>query len=79
MALINWLLKLKMHANTLFLIFLYENTIWIFYIFERLDHMHENKNYFFFVFPYIFWNISEKTEYFNTRLVSLHYKNTNQY
>ena len=52
-----------------------------FYIFERLDHMHENKTFFFVfhIYIYIYCNISEKTEYFNTKFIFLQYKYTNQY
>jgi hypothetical protein len=50
----------------------------MFYIFERLGHMHENKIFFLF-FLYFIWQHFGEIEYFNTRFVSLHYKNTNQY
>jgi hypothetical protein len=74
MALINWLLKLKMHANTYFFFKFY--FIWkydmkyFFYIFERLGHIHENKTFFSFLFSF-FCNILEKTKYFNIGFVSL--------
>jgi hypothetical protein len=56
---------------------LYENTIQFFFlIFERLACMYENKIFFLFI---IFCNVSTKTEYFNTGIISLRYKNTNQY
>jgi hypothetical protein len=77
MALINWLLKLKMHINTYFLNFCFGMKIRyeIFYIFERLDQIrYEDK-----IFLFFFCNISEKTKYFNTKFVSLQYKNMNQY
>ena len=51
MALINWLLKLKMHINTYFLNFCFGMKIRyeIFYIFERLDQIrYENKIFLFF-------------------------------
>jgi hypothetical protein len=83
MALINWLLKLKMHANTFFFWILFCMKIWYetFYIFERLGPMHENKTFFFHI---LFSNISEKIEYLILDLyfywfVFLQYKNTNQY
>jgi len=44
------------------------------FVFERLGHMYENKNFFL-----CFFNVLMKTRYFNTRFVSLQYKNTNQY
>jgi hypothetical protein len=44
------------------------------YIFERLDRMHEDKKDFFVVLYFFF--VLEKTKYFNTRFVSLQYKNT---
>ena len=42
-----------------------------FFIFEKLDCMHENKIF--------FCNVLMKIGYFNTEFVSLRYKNTNQY
>jgi hypothetical protein len=74
-------IKAKMHANIYFLKFslLYENTIWwifiLFLFFERLGRMHENKN----IFLFLFFNVLTKTRYFNTRFISLQYKNTNRY
>jgi hypothetical protein len=52
-TLINWLLKPKcvlIHIlNFYFLyIYIYENTIW--YIFERLGRMHENKLFYLFIY-----------------------------
>jgi hypothetical protein len=72
MTLINWLLKLKMHVNTyvFFLIFLYENTIWIFYIFKRLSWMHENKTFFLLFFYIIFFATFQRK---STTLISYLY------
>ena len=54
MALINWLLKLKMHGNTFFFwIFLYENTIWNFLYFWKTWSYAWKQDFFFFVFPNI--------------------------
>ena len=44
-----------MHAKIFFFwssSLLYENTIWVFFSFERLGRMHENKNIYFFL---MFW------------------------
>ena len=84
MALIKWLLKLKMNANTFFLILLcmkirYEILFFLYIFFERIDRMHKNKIFFLFFHIYIYCNILEKIRYFNTRFVFLQYKNTNQY
>jgi len=45
-------IKAKMHVKNIFLKFslLYSNTIWFFFIFERLGRMHENKIFFLFMF-----------------------------
>ena len=43
----------------------------VWFIFERLGRMHENKFFFFFY-------VLPKNGYFNTKFVSLHYKNTNR-
>jgi hypothetical protein len=48
----------------------------IFLIFERLGRMHEKQNI-FFGFINFFAIFLTKTRYFNTRFVSLRYKNTN--
>ena len=66
-----------MLRHILFLKFsmLYETIVWFFFIFEKLGRMHENKA--FCVCVYNFYNVSMKTEYFNTNFVFLQYKNTN--
>jgi hypothetical protein len=46
----------------------------IFFIFERLDRMYENKTFLF-----LFFNVLTKIGYFNTGFVYLHNKNTNRY
>ena len=71
MALINWILKLKMHANTFFFFnfILHENTIWdIFFIFWEnwpdlyIFIMHGFFYIFFVLIPDLyFYNISEKS------------------
>ena len=65
MTLINWLLKLKMYANTFFLILFFMKIRYEIYIY-------------IYIYIYI-CNISKKIMYFNTRFVFLQYKNTNQY
>jgi hypothetical protein len=55
-ALINWLLKLKMHANMYLLkaFFFCMKVLYDFYIFERLSRMHENKIFFLCFSIYVF-------------------------
>jgi hypothetical protein len=77
MALINWLLNPKIHANTYFFE-LWKNNM-IFYTFERLDHIHNYKTCFciFFLSEKIsrdlfleFVEISTKNRYFNIGSIS---------
>ena len=44
--------------------------------FERFGRMHENKTLFLF---YNLCKVLTKTRYFNTRFISLWYKNTNRH
>jgi hypothetical protein len=55
-TLINWLLKPKYMLMHIFeFVSLYENTIWIFFIIERLDRMHEKKIFFFIQYFAMLW------------------------
>jgi hypothetical protein len=54
---------------------LYENTIWIFYIYFWETYPYAWKQKIFF----LFFNVLTKTGWFNTGFVSLQYKNTNWY
>jgi len=83
MALINWLLKPKMHANTylFYVLFLMKIRYKFLYFFEKLSRMHENKISFncFLFKKNLFAIFQKKIEYFNTGFASLQCKNTNQY
>jgi len=77
-TLINCLLKPKcmlIHIFEIFFVIWKYNMIFFYFIFERLGRMHENKIFFLF---YFYFFVLPKTGYFNTKLVSLQYKNTNQ-
>jgi hypothetical protein len=71
-TLINLLLKPKMHIKTYFIFEIFY-VVWdysmIFFIFEKLGRMHENKA--FCVCVYNFYIVSMKTGYFNTNFVFL--------
>jgi hypothetical protein len=80
MTLINWLLKLKMHVNTYILFeFFCIKIQYEFFIFLRDFAECMETRHLFCCFSIFFCNISEKTEYFNIKFVSLQCKNTNQY
>jgi hypothetical protein len=69
-----------MHAKTYFKFFLFSvckyDMIFFFYLWETGPYAWKQDIFFCFI---IFCNVSMKTGYFNIRLVSLQYKNTNQY
>jgi len=47
---------------------------YIIYFLERLGRIHENKIFYLFFYLFFYAN-----QVFNTRFISLQYKNTNQY
>jgi hypothetical protein len=64
MALINWLLKLKMHANTFFLILFFMKIQYEIYMYVCI-----------YIYIYIYIDM----QHFKENCVFLQYKNTNQY